>query len=129
MNNYINNKEFLQQLKDYYDLPDPKPQIPNSIGKKFILIATNILNKVQCINFTKDRKDEIISRMLFYMCTYIGRFDPYIKTSPFAYFSEVAWSHFLQYCKLQKKHQERFINLSFIENLDKDFEIENYNED
>lgn len=127
MNNYVDNEKFLKLLTDYQKHPEPKPQIPNEIGKIFMLIASNILNKPQCINFTKDRKDEIISRMIYYMCLYINNFKTSAKTSPFSYFTAIAWSHFQQYCNLQKKHLSRFINVGFIENMDNELEIGNDN--
>jgi len=123
MSNYVNKKIFLQLLVDYHQQPEPKPKIPEQIGKIFLNIAINYTNKSQCINYTQDRKDEIVSRMVFYMCKYIHSYNTTQGTSPFAYFTQIAKSQFLQYLNEQKTQKERYINLSFIENMDAEFEV------
>ena len=59
MAEYIKNKTFLKLLTEYKKTKNKK--IYNEIGKCFLLIATNLLNKPKFINYSEDRKNEMIS--------------------------------------------------------------------
>jgi len=116
--NYVNNKEFLKLLIAYKQTG--KRTTYNKIGKIFRLIAINILNKPNFINYTQDRKDEMISEATFTMCRYAHLFDENKSNNPFAYFTRYAYNSFYLYFKKQKKIKDAFISLSFIENFDKE---------
>lgn len=126
MNKYIDDETFLKLLKNYKieKQKNSNITIPNSIGKVFLLISKNFLNKPQCINYTQDRKDEIISKSCYYMCKYLDRYNVDAGTSPFSYFTQIALNSFRQCILEQKNYSERFINLSFIENFEKFENIE-----
>jgi hypothetical protein len=68
MAEYINNKEFYGQLKEYKETKSKR--VYEKIGRSFLLIAKNLLNKSNFINYTPDRKDEMISDATYYMCRY-----------------------------------------------------------
>ena len=116
MSEYINNKEFLILIVHYQKT---KCRVTyNKIGRKFISLATNILNKPNFINYTQDRKDEMISEATFDMCRYVTNFDENKSDNPFAYFTRAAYNAFNRYFNKHKKIEDKFINLSFIENFD-----------
>ena len=114
--NYVNNKEFLRLIIEYKKTQNRK--VYNQLGKIFILIAENILNKPSYINYTPDRKDEMISEATLDMCRYIFIFDEEKSKNPFAYFTRTAYNAFNRYFNKQKKFKDKFISLSFIENFD-----------
>ena len=115
MAEYIKNKEFLRLLREYEVTKGKK--VYNEIGKCFLLIATNLLNKPKFINYTPDRKDEMISDAVYYMCRYVDKFDT-TRTNPFAYFTTVARNAFLQNIQDYNKRDDMFTNIEYIENVD-----------
>lgn len=115
---YVDNKRFLELLIEYKKTGSRKAY--NEIGKIFRLIAINILNKPSFINYTQDRKDEMISEATFVMCRYAHLFDENKSSNPFAYFTRYAYNAFYLYFKKNKKIKDTFISLSFIENFDKE---------
>ena len=125
-NNYVSNKQFLKMILEYQDTQDRK--LYNEIGKIFLLIAKNLLNKTNFINYTQDRKDEMLSDATYTMCRYIDKFDINKGDNPFAYFTQYAWNSFRMTLNNYKKMDDTFINLSFIENFDNntDFNGEQY---
>lgn len=117
--NYVNNKQFLKLLIEYKKTKNRRTY--NEIGKIFKLIAENVLNKPSYINYTQDRKDEMVSEATFTMCRYIFLFNEKKYNNPFGYFTRYAYNAFNLYFKKQKKLKDTFISLSFIENFDKEF--------
>jgi len=115
-NNYVNNKRFSELLIEYQKTHSRKSY--NEIGKIFVLISTNLLNKTNFINYTQDRKDEMVSDATFAMCRYIDKYDV-SKGNPFAYFTRFAFNAFLQNLKNYKRIGETFVNVSFIDNFER----------
>jgi len=115
MSKYINNKDFYSLLKEYRENKNKKTQ--NEIGKCFLLISKNLLNKSNFINYTQDRKDEMISDAVFYMCRYIDKFD-IERENPFAYFTMIAKNAFLQNLNSYLKRNEKFTSIEYIDNCD-----------
>lgn len=114
MADYVYNEDFLIMLKEYQTTKNRK--VFNTIGKIFLSIATNLLNKPCFIEYTKDRKDEMTSDATFLMVRYIDRYDV-TKYNPFSYFTTVAWNAFLQNIKDYKKFDEIFKSLDYIEDM------------
>ena len=115
MAKYIKNKDFLNLLIEYQETKSKK--VHNKLGECFLLISRNLLNKPKFINYTQDRKDEMISDAVFYMCRYIDKFDT-TKTNPFAYFTTIAVNAFLQYINSQNKRAKMFTSIEYIENVE-----------
>lgn len=113
---YFSNKKFLGYLKEYQETGSKKSY--NQIGKCFMKLATNLLNRTSFINYSEDRKDEMISDAVYAMCRYIDKYDTE-RGNPFAYFTRFAFNAFLQNIKNYKKLSETFQNISFIENFEK----------
>jgi hypothetical protein len=114
--NYVDNKRFYKLLIEYQKTH--KRVTYNEIGKIFVLISSNLLNKTNFINYTQDRKDEMISDATFSMCRYIDKYDT-SKGNPFAYFTRFAFNAFLQNLKNYKRIGDTFTNVSFIDNFER----------
>lgn len=115
MSEYVNNKIFKELLKRYKKSKSRNDY--NEIGKIFLLISRNFLNKSYFINYSEDRKQEMISDAVFFMCKYIDRFDVN-KDHPFSYFTQVAKNAFLQYINERKKQDDMFKNIEYIDHID-----------
>lgn len=115
MSEYVNNKTFKELLKRYKKTKSRNDY--NEIGKIFLLISRNFLNKSYFINYSEDRKQEMISDAVFFMCKYIDRFDVN-KDHPFSYFTQVAKNAFLQYINERKKQDDMFKNIEYIDHID-----------
>lgn len=115
MATYVDNKEFNKLLISYKK--DNDRDVYNKIGKIFILIAENLLNRTNFINYTFDRKQEMISDATYFMVRYMDRYKTY-KKNPFSYFTRIAFNAFLQYINEHKKHDEMFKPIEYIENFE-----------
>lgn len=115
MADYINNKYFYSLIKEYKDTNSKK--VYENLGKCFLLISQNLLNKSSFINYTPDRKDEMISDAVFYMCKYINRYN-LERTNPFAYFTKIARNAFLQSINDYKKRENMFTSIEYIDNIE-----------
>jgi len=115
MAEYVNNKEFHSLLKEYRLTKSKKTY--EQIGKIFLLIARNLLNKSNFINYTQDRKDEMVSDAVYYMCRYVDKFDVERK-NPFAYFTMIARNAFLQSINDYSKKDSMFTSMECIDNCE-----------
>lgn len=77
------------------------------------------MNRPNFINYSHDRKCDMISDATYFMSKYLDRYDV-TKTNPFAYFSQICFHAFLQSINKQNKISKEFLPLSYIENLDID---------
>lgn len=84
------------------------------LGEMFLLIAQNYLNNTNFINYTQDRKDDMVSEALVVMLKYIDDFD-ITRTNPFAYFTRITFHSFLQTIKRFKKRSEMFVPIDVVE--------------
>lgn len=115
MSEYVNNKEFYSLLKEYRETGSKRTY--ERIGNCFLLIAQNLLNKANFINYTQDRKDEMISDAVYYMCRYVDKFNLERK-NPFAYFTMIARNAFLQNINDYNKRDAVFTSIEYIDNAD-----------
>jgi len=114
MAHYIENDTFLSLMIRYKNNPTQKDY--EKIGKFFLLITQRLMMKPCFINYSQDRKNEMQSDALYYMCKYMHNYD-YTRSNPFAYFTQYAWSAFVQQIKKNKANAERTTNIDFIENI------------
>lgn len=149
MGKYIDKIVFHNLLKDYRDLnieiDDLKEEIADNkeeidelssksrrvyekIGKQFLLIATNFMNKPRYINYSDDWKDDMISEAVYDMIRYIHNYDVDLMESyldrgktpdPFSYFSQYVRNGAMRYLSERYKDADFLVRLSFIENIDK----------
>jgi DNA-directed RNA polymerase specialized sigma24 family protein len=114
MANYINNKHFHNILVEYRKTGSKK--VYEEIGKHFLLVARNFLNKCNFINYSNDRKDEMVSNSVYFMVRYMHKYDE--SGNPFAYFTQYAYNAFLQYINEKKKIEAMFTSVEYIDNCD-----------
>ena len=115
MANYVDNKKFYSLLIEYRKTNNKK--IFEEIGRDFLLISQNLLNRSCFIKYTQDRKDEMISDAVFYMCKYINKYN-LSRDNPFAYFTMIAQHAFLQNINKYNKIDSVFTNIEYIENME-----------
>src|SRR6185369_2058117 len=85
-NHYVNNEEFLQALIEYKINPSKK--LLNVIGRIIMKISEHAIMAPNFMNYTNDRKIEMISDANYLMVRYcIKKFNPEVSNNPFAYFS------------------------------------------
>ncbi len=127
MAQYIDKLEFHNNLKKYKETECPKAY--EKIGKSFLLIAQNYLNRPFYINYSPDWKDDMISEAVFDMCRYIDNYDVEElqrqweeygkKPDPFSYFSQYVFNGIMRFLGYKKKDKDVLVRLPFIENIDK----------
>jgi hypothetical protein len=127
MAKYIDKLEFHNLLKTYKETGSRKSY--NEIGKRFLLIAQNYINKPRYINYTDSWKDDLISEAVYDMVRYLHNYDvdrmeELYKTTgkipdPFSYFSQYCENGMTRYLKERYKDMEVMVKLPFIENMDK----------
>ena len=103
--NYINNKDFLQALKDYRSdvakFPGGKrPKIPDYIGQCFMQIADRLSRKPNFASYSF--RDEMVGDGIENCVLYIMNFDPDKSSNPFAYFTQIINNTFLRKIKYEK---------------------------
>lgn len=106
---YVNNKEFHRYLLDYKNTGNRKSY--NEIGKIFLLIAQRLLNKSCFINYSDDRKEEMIGNAVLRMCKNINGFD-LEKRDPFAFFTTVATNEVYQFINNQNERDRVFTSFA-----------------
>ena len=126
MADYIKKIDFHNILKDYKETRSKKSY--EMIGRCFLKISENYLNKPCFINYTQDRKDDMISEGVYDMIRYIDNYNVHemerkMRTeghipNPFCYFTQYARNGIIRYLGLKKKDAEVLIRLTFIENID-----------
>ena len=109
---YCKNKDFLKLLIAYQTTKDRK--IANELGRVFVAISEGFLRKANFMDYTDDRKKEMISDATYYMWRFIDRFDT-SKENPFSYFTMIAKNAFLQYLNERNKWDAMFTSIDYIE--------------
>lgn len=106
-NHYIDKQEFSDEMdihaadcREYRERGEPMPRCPESIGKKFLLIATNVANKGNFYNYPF--KDEMICDALENMVRYRYNYRSE-RGAAFSYFTQYAIFAFISRIKLEKK--------------------------
>ena len=126
MAKYIDKIEFHELLKKYKETKSP--QLYEQIGKNFLKIARNYLNKPFFINYTDDWKDDMVSEAVYDMVRYIDNYDidemeQLLENGevpdPFGYFSNYVYSGIMRYLAEKKKDKNVLVKFSFIENVDR----------
>ena len=106
---YVNNKDFHRYLVEYKETGSRKSY--NEIGKIFMLIAQRFLNKSCFINYSEDRKEEMVGNAVLRMCKNIASFN-LEKKDPFSYFTTVTTNEVYQFINGQKDRDKLFITFS-----------------
>lgn len=113
--NYIDKEEFTKEMDIHamecraaIESGKPTPKCPESIGIKFLLIATNVANKGNFYKYTY--KDEMVSDAVENMVRYRHNYKKE-RGHAFSYFTTYAIYAFLARIKTEKKEQHKRIKL------------------
>lgn len=106
---YIDNKQFLKEMIAYRKAVRKakrehaeKPQLPEYVGKCFMMIAENLSHKPNFLSYTF--RDEMISDAIENCVMYADNFNPNKSKNPFAYFTQIVYYAFLRRIQREKKH-------------------------
>ena len=111
----VDKESFLQLIKDYRETKSRSTY--NKLAVVFLKIANNLTYHYWYVNYTQDRKDEMVSDAVYYMCRYIDKFD-LNRLNPFAYFTMIARNAFLQSINDYSRRDEMFTSIEFIDQAD-----------
>jgi hypothetical protein len=107
-NYYVDNKLFLKEISAYRKAvrrakrnKEPKPRVPEYIGKCFMLIAENMSHKYNFLSYTF--RDEMVADAIENCIMYVDNFDPAKSKNPFAYFTQICYYAFLRRIQREKK--------------------------
>lgn len=102
---YVNSKELLQQIKDYYKQPPDQEMDP--------VLATNVQKIAKGLSFAPNfinysYKDDMIGDAIVKMFTALQnhKFDVDSGYNPFSYFTTIAFHAFINRIKREKKYRE-----------------------
>ena len=116
---YVDNKEFLVHMIKYKEAAvaaekagEPKPRIPDEIGKVFMQIAVHLSYKSNFINY--GFREDMISDGIENCIQYIHNFDPDKSRNPFAYFTQIIYYAFLR--RIQKEKKSLYVKYKSLEN-------------
>lgn len=101
-NTYVNQKEFMESLREYYDSDIVSEELATYIKK----IAEGLSFAPNFINYTY--KDEMVGDAILKMMQAIEykKFDLDNRDNPFGYFTTIAFHAFINRIKKEKKQRE-----------------------
>lgn len=124
--NYVNNKDLLQALIDYRDackeaeeVGDPKPRIPDYIGKCIFMMANRLATRPNFSGYSY--KEDMISDGIENCIQYIHNFNPDKSENPFAYFTQIIWYAFLR--RIQKEKKQMYIKFKASQSVFTDLDV------
>ena len=99
---YVNPKQFLQQLTEYYSTDDLIDELAESVYK----IAVGLSYSPNFINYSY--KDEMIGDAVVKMIAAVKnkKFNLDSESNPFSYFTTIAYHAFINRIKKEKKYRE-----------------------
>jgi hypothetical protein len=106
---YIDNKLFYTEMVKFWNTcqeakknGDPRPPIPEYVGKCIMLIAQRLSTRPNFIGYSY--REEMVGDGIENCLTYIHNFNPEKSTNPFAYFTQIIYYAFLRRIQKEKKH-------------------------
>lgn len=114
---YVNNKQFLELLKEYNEkkIKEPNTRVPEGIGKAIILIANKLASRYNFQNYTY--KDEMISDGILKALEAVNNFDSNKSNNPFAFFTQIIFNAFIVRIKKEKAYKRMQKKLLFESDL------------
>ena len=97
---YVRNKDLIPEIEKFAECE----QISEELGAMLLLIAKNLSNKANFINYTW--KEDMIQEAVLTCCKYLKNFDLEKSKNPFAYITTICNHAFVNYINKQKKHSE-----------------------
>lgn len=129
---YVNNAEFYEAYKAYYDSVNEAkangteiPRVPNYIGECILKIATHLSYKPNFINYSY-REDMVLDGVENCL-QYLLNFDPAKGRNPFAYYTQIIYYAFLR--RIAKEKKQSFIKNKLIMEMPYElFELQEHDE-
>ena len=122
---YVDNKQFLQAMKDWKEqceealqTGDEPPQVTNYIGECFLKIANGLSHKPNFMNYTF--REDMVSDGIENCLQYIHNFNPDKSNNPFAYFTQIIYYAFIRRIQKEKKQiqiKSKLIANTGVENM------------
>ena len=97
---YVRNKDLIPEIEKFGETG----KISDELGGMILLIAKNLSNKGNFINYTW--KEDMIQEAAYTCCKYLGNFDLEKSRNPFAYITTICNHAFVNYINKQKRHSE-----------------------
>ena len=97
---YVRNKDLIPEIEKLGETE----LISEELGRMLLLIAKNLSNKGNFINYTW--KEDMIQEAVLTCCKYLKNFDLEKSKNPFAYITTICNHAFVNYINRQKKHSE-----------------------
>lgn len=97
---YVRNKDLIPEIEKF----TKTEVISEELGAMLLLIAKNLSNKGNFINYTW--KEDMIQEAVLTCCKYLKNFDLEKSNNPFAYITTICNHAFVNYINKQKKHSE-----------------------
>ena len=99
---YVNGKEFLQRITEYYETD----VLPDELSVMVVKIANGLSYAPNFINYSY--KDEMIGDAILKMFSALKgkKFDVSTNNNPFSYFTTIAYHAFINRIKKEKKHRD-----------------------
>jgi len=99
---YVNGKEFLERIKNYYETDDLEDELSVMIVK----IANGLSFAPNFINYSY--KDDMIGDAILKMFSALKnkKFNVESNNNPFSYFTTIAYHAFINRIKKEKKHRD-----------------------
>lgn len=118
---YIDKKEFYNELVQYKKdkaaflekNPDKKFRVPETLGKKILLICKNLSYRYNFINYTY--RDEMVLDGIENCLLYIDNFNTEKYDNPFAYFTTIAYYAFVR--RINEEKGEHAKKAKFVHNM------------
>lgn len=125
--NYLDNQKFKEALREYRDVcleakkrGEPKPLIPNYIGKSFMDMAQHMAQRPNFSGYTY--RDDMVMDAVENCCVCVSNYDPDRGTSALSYYSQVVWYAFLRRISKEKRQTEVVDKIVSKSNFDQFFE-------
>ncbi len=97
---YVRNKDLIPEIQKFGE----QGFISEELGSMLLLIAKNLSNKGNFINYTW--KEDMIQEAVLTCCKYLKNFDLKKSNNPFAYITTICNHAFVNYINKQKRHSE-----------------------
>lgn len=127
--NYVDPIRFNTLLTDYKKGNETDKKIWNELGKCFLLIAKRQLMRMNFLNYSIERQNDMVSLACLYMIRYYKNFDVTRGSSAFSYFTQIAFRASQQILNIYKVRDNTFCSLDFITSKESINVSENYSEE
>ena len=97
---YVRNKDLIPEIQKFNECD----QISEELGRMLLLIAKNLSNKANFINYTW--KEDMCQEAVLTCCKYLKNFDLEKSKNPFAYITTICSHAFVNYINKQKRHSD-----------------------